>query len=120
MPLVQKSFTLTAGSTSDNLLADTNYNFVDDAVRLRFAFAVDTAGSGTADNLAQVSVNNSEYTKDGSIPALVTGQPFGVLNGAYIMNDLQTVGSQRNRLLATITNNTSGTRTYRFGCFIGG
>ena len=44
MPLVQKSFTLTAGSTSDNLLADTNYNFVDDAVRLRFAFAVDTAG----------------------------------------------------------------------------
>ena len=121
MPLVQKTFTLTAGSKSDNLLANTNYEFVDGNVRLRFGFATDTAGTtATADSIADVSVNNSEYSKDCSIPALVTGAPFAPLSNSYTMNDLQTTGAVRNRVLATVTNNTSGTRTYRFFCFIGG
>ena len=45
MPLVQKTLTLAAGATSDNLLANTNYEFVDGNVRLRIASAVDTAGT---------------------------------------------------------------------------
>ena len=44
MPLVQKTLTLAAGATSDNILANTNYEFVDGNVRLRVASAVDTAG----------------------------------------------------------------------------
>ena len=84
MPLVQKTLTLAAGATSDNILANTNYEFVDGNVRLRVASAVDTAGtSATADTFLNVSVNNAEYSKDVSVPALVTGMPFGVLNGTY-------------------------------------
>ena len=45
MPLVQKTLTLAAGATSDNILANTNYEFVDGNVRLRVASAVDTAGT---------------------------------------------------------------------------
>jgi|TARA_B100000513_G_scaffold23177_1_gene9023 hypothetical protein len=121
MPLVQKTLTLTAGSQSANILADTNYEFVDQQTRIRVASATDTAGTtATADSFLNVSVNNAEYSKDVSIPALVTGAPFGVLNGSYINNDLITTGAQRNRILVTIRNDTSGTRTYRIGIFIGG
>jgi hypothetical protein len=42
MPLVQKTLTLAAGATSDNILANTNYEFVDGNVRLRVASAVDS------------------------------------------------------------------------------
>ena len=121
MPLVQKTLTLAAGATSDNILANTNYEFVDGNVRVRVASAVDTAGtSATADTFLNVSVNNAEYSKDVSVPALVSGQPFGVLNGAYLNNDLLTTGSQRNRVLVRFTNDTSATRTIRCGVFIGG
>ena len=37
MPLVQKTLTLAAGATSDNILANTNYEFVDGNVRLRLS-----------------------------------------------------------------------------------
>lgn len=120
MPLVQKRVSLTAGSTSDNILANTNYEFIDGNVRVRTAVACDTAGTATADNLFNVSVNNAEYAKDVSIPVEVTGQPFSVLAGMYQTNDLLTTGAQRNRVLVTITNNTSGTRSYIVGVFIGG
>ena len=100
MPLVQKTLTLAAGATSDNILANTNYEFVDGNVRLRIASAVDTPGtSATVDTFLNVSVNNAEYSKDVSVPALTTGQPFGVLNGNYVNNDLLTTGAMRNRVL---------------------
>ena len=121
MPLVQKTLTLAAGATSDNILANTNYEFVDGNVRLRVASAVDTAGtSATSDTFLNVSVNNAEYSKDVSVPALVSGQPFGVLNGSYLNNDLLTTGSQRNRVLVRFTNDTGSQRTIRCGVFIGG
>jgi len=50
MPLVQKTLTLAAGATSDNILANTNYEFVDGNVRLRIASAVDTAGTSATDD----------------------------------------------------------------------
>lgn len=121
MPLVQKTLQLTAGSTSDNILANTNYEFIDGNVRVRVAAAADTAGTTeTVDNKLNVSVNNAEYSKNASIPALVSGQPFSVLSGAYNMNDLTTTGAMRNRVLVQVTNDTSATRTYRIGVFIGG
>ena len=121
MPLVQKTLTLASGATSDNILANTNYEFIDGNVRLRVSSAVDTAGTtATADTFLNVSVNNAEFSKDVSVPALTTGQPFGVLNGNYVNNDLITTGAQRNRVLVRFTNDTSGTRTIRCGVFIGG
>ena len=121
MPLVQKTLTLAAGATSDNILANTNYEFVDGNVRLRISSAVDTAGTtATADTFLNVSVNNAEFSKDVSVPALNAGQPFGVLNGSYVNNDLITTGAQRNRVLVRFTNDTAGTRTIRCGVFIGG
>ena len=118
MPLVQKSFNLAAGATSENVLANTNYEFIDGNVRLRISSAVDTAGAGPADTFLNVSVNNAEFSKDVSVPALTTGQPFGVLNGNYVNNDLITTGAQRNRLLVRFTNDTAATRTIRCGIFI--
>ena len=121
MPLVQKTLTLAAGATSDNILANTNYEFVDGNVRLRVASAVDTAGTyATAATFLNVSVNNAEASKYVSVPAVVTVQPFGVLNGSYTNNDLLTTGSQRNRVLVRFTNDTADTRTIRCGIFIGG
>jgi len=121
MPLVQKTLTLTSGATSDNILANTNYEFIDGNVRIRVASAVDSAGTtATADTFLNVSVNNAEFSKDVSVPGLVTGQPFGVLNGTYVNNDLITTGAQRNRLLVRFTNDTGATRTIRVGIFIGG
>ena len=120
MPLVQKTLTLAAGATSDNILANTNYEFIDGNVRLRVASAVDTAGTtATVDTFLNVSVNNAEFSKDVSVPAITSGQPFG-LNGSYVNNDLITTGAQRNRLLVRFTNDTAGTRTIRCGIFIGG
>ena len=55
MPLVQKTLTLAAGATSDNILANTNYEFVDGNVRLRVASAVDTAGTSATDCLLYTS-----------------------------------------------------------------
>ena len=115
MPLVQKSFNLAAGATSENVLANTNYEFIDGNVRLRISSA-----AGPADTFLNVSVNNAEFSKDVSVPALTTGQPFGVLNGNYVNNDLITTGAQRNRLLVRFTNDTAATRTIRCGIFIGG
>lgn len=121
MPLVQKTIALTAGATSDNVLANTNYEFIDGNVRIRVAAAASAAGTTEAiDNKLNVSVNNAEYSRNASIPALVTGQPFSVLAGDYNMNDLITTGAQRNRVLVQITNDTAATVTYRIGVFIGG
>ena len=36
MPLVQKTLTLAAGATSDNILANTNYEFVDGNVPVSY------------------------------------------------------------------------------------
>ena len=50
MPLVKKRLFLTAGSTSEQVLASTTYEYVDPNTVIRVAAAVDTAGtSATAD-----------------------------------------------------------------------
>ena len=119
MPLVQKTLTLAAGATSDNILANTNYEFVDGNVRLRVASAVDTAGtSATADTFLNVSVNNAEYSKDVSVPALVSGQPFGYNNVSYQMNNFITSGRVRNRLNVQFVNNSGATRTIDVAIYI--
>ena len=120
MPLVKKKLSITAGSTSDQVLAGTTYEYVDPGTRIVVAAAVDTAGTAAADTLMNFTVNNAEFSKDASVSTLVTGEAFGWNNTGYVMNDMVTTGSVRNRPVITFTNNTSGTRTVDVAVFIGG
>ena len=119
MPLVKKKLSITAGSTSDSVLNDTPYQYVDPGTRIVVAAAVDTAGTATADTTMDFTVNNAEFSKNASVSALVTGEPFG-WNGNYVMNDMVTTGQVRNRPVITFTNGTAATRTIDVAVFIGG
>jgi hypothetical protein len=121
MPLVKKRLFLTAGSTSDQVLAGTTYEYVDPNTVIRVAAAVDTAGtSATADTTMDFTVNNAEFSRNASVSALVTGEPFGASeNSSYTMNNMITTGAIRNRPIITFTNTTSGTRTVDVAVFIG-
>jgi hypothetical protein len=118
MPLVKKRLSIAAGATSDQVLAGTTYEYIDPGTRVVVAAAVDTAGSATADTVMNFNVNNSEFSKDCSVSALVTGEPFG-WRGNYQMNDMITTGQVRNRPVITFTNGTSATRTVDVAVFIG-
>ena len=121
MPLVKKRLFLTAGSTSDQVLAGTTYEYVDPNTVLRVAAAVDTAGtSATADTTMDFTVNNAEFSRNASVSKLVDGEPFSAAEGSnYVMNNMITTGAIRNRPIITFTNTTSGTRTVDVAVFIG-
>ena len=119
MPLVKKRLSIAAGATSAQVLTGTTYEYVDPGTRIVVAAAVDTVGSATADTTLNFNVNNSEFARDASVSAIVTGEPFG-WNGNYIMNDMVTQGAVRNRPVVTFTNGTSGTRVVDVAIFIGG
>ena len=119
MPLVKKKVSVAAGAVSDQILAGTTYEYVDSGTRIVVAAAVDTAGTATADTTMDFTVNNAEFSKNASVSALVTGEPFG-WNGNYVMNDMVTTGQVRNRPIITFTNGTSATRTIDVAVFIGG
>ena len=120
MPLVKKKISVTAGSTSDQVLAGTTYEYVDPGTRIVVAAAVDTAGTATADTTMDFTVNNAEFAKDASVSTLVTGQPFWWNNTGYVLNDMVTTGQVRNRPVITFKNGTSATRTIDVAVFIGG
>lgn len=120
MPLVKKKVSVTAGSTSDQILAGTTYEYVDPGTRIVVAAAVDTAGTATADTTMDFTVNNAEFAKNASVSTLVTGQPFGWNNTGYVLNDMVTTGQVRNRPVITFKNGTAGTRLIDVCVFIGG
>lgn len=117
MPLVKKRLSVAAGATSDQVLAGTTYEYVDPNTQIIVAAAVDTAGTPTADTTMNFTVNNSEFSKDASVSALVTGEPFG-WKGSYVMNDTIVTGAIRNRPVITFTNNTADTRTIDVAVFL--
>ena len=119
MPLIKKKLSIAAGATSDNVFANTTYQTVDAGTRIVVAAAVDTAGTATADTTMDFTVNNAEFSKNASVSAIVTGEPFG-WNGNYVMNDMVTTGQVRNRPVITFTNGTAATRTIDVAVFIGG
>lgn len=119
MPLVKKRLSVAAGATSDQVLSGTTYEYVDPGTRIVVAAAVDTAGTSTADTTMDFTVNNAEFSKNTSVSALVSGEPFG-WNGNYVMNDMVTTGQVRNRPVITFTNGTAATRTIDVAIFIGG
>jgi hypothetical protein len=121
MPLVKKRLFLTAGSTSDQVLAGSTYEYVDPNTVIRVAAAVDTAGtSATADTTMDFTVNNAEFSRNVSVSKLVDGEPFGASeNSNYILNNMVTTGAIRNRPIITFTNSTAATRTVDVAVFIG-
>jgi hypothetical protein len=120
MPLVKKKISITAGSTSEQVLAGTTYEYVDPGTRIVVAAAVDTAGTATADTTMDFTVNNAEFAKNASVSTLVTGEPFGWNNTGYVLNDMVTTGQVRNRPVITFKNGTAATRTVDVAVFIGG
>ena len=96
MPLVKKRLSIAAGATSDQVLAGTTYEYVDPGTRIV-----------------------AEFSRNASVSALVTGEPFG-WNGNYMLNDMVTQGAVRNRPVITFTNGTAATRVVDVAIFIGG
>ena len=120
MPLVKKKLSVTAGSTSEQVLQGTAYEYVSAGTRIIVAAAVDTAGTATADTTMDFTINNTEFSKNASVSTLVTGSAFGWNNTGYVMNDTTTTGAGRNRPVITFTNGTAATRTIDVAIFIGG
>ena len=59
MPLVKKRLSVAAGATSDQVLAGSTYEYVDQGTQIIVAAAVDTAGTAPADttvNLVKTQV----------------------------------------------------------------
>ena len=120
MPLVKKKISIAAGATSEQVLAGTTYEYVDPGTRLVVAAAVDAAGAAGADTTMDFTVSNAEFSKDVSVSTLVSGQPFGWNNTGYVLNDMVTQGSVRNRPVVTFTNGTASTKEVDVAIFIGG
>jgi hypothetical protein len=119
MPIVKKKVSVAAGATSDQILAGTTYEYVDQGTRIVVAAAVDTAGTAAADTTCDFTVNNAEFAKNASVSTLVTGQPFGWNNTGYVLSDMVTTGAVRNRPVVTFTNNTAATKQIDVAIFIG-
>ena len=64
-------------------------------------------------------VNNAEFTRAGAVSPLVSGEAFGY-RGGYVMNDMVTTATERNRPIITFTNTSGATRTIQVAVFIGG
>ena len=64
------------------------------------------------------NVNNAEFANDASVSTLVTGEPFGWNNTAYVLNNMTTQGDV-NRPILTFTNGTAATRTVDVAIFVG-
>ena len=118
MPLVKKRLTITAGSTSAQVLQGTTYEYVDPGTQLVVA-AGDATSTYSGDVTMNFVVNNAEFSKDAVVSEEVTGEAFG-WRGNYVLNDMITTGQVRNRPVITFTNNSASTATIDVAVFIGG
>ena len=125
MPLVKKEISLSAGATSDQILAGTTYEYVGPNTRLVVAACADDASAAAIGNIDATSVtmnfnvNNAEFARDASVSPMVTGEAFG-WRGNYVMNDMVTTNVERNRPIITFTNNSASARQIQVAVFIGG
>jgi len=122
MPLVKKDLQIAAGATSDQILAGTTYEYVGPGTRLVIAAGaktVDDDPSVSTDVVMNFNVNNAEFARDAALSPLVTGEAFG-WKGNYVMNDMVTTATERNRPIITFTNNSAATVDVKVAVFIGG
>lgn len=121
MPVLAQNLSLTAGSSSQNVFDNTNYQFINEGTALRIYAAVVGANDGIqgANLNYRFTINNTEFADDAIVPALVTGEPFtGVDGGGYLLNSVIATGQARNRPLCVFRNQTSGTLVCKFFIFI--
>lgn len=126
MPLVKKEFVLSAGATSEQILAGTTYEYVGPNTRIVVAAGADAddinkqiQNRDSVEVNMNFNVNNAEFARDAAVSPLVTGEAFG-WKGNYVMNDMVTTNVERNRPIITFTNNSTGDRTIQVAVFIGG
>ncbi len=122
MPLVKKDLQIAAGATSDQVLAGTTYEYVGPGTRLVVAAGASVSGddpSEASDVVMNFNVNNAEFARDAAVSPLVTGESFG-WKGNYVMNDMVTTATERNRPILTFTNNSASTVNVKVAVFIGG
>ena len=125
MPLVKKTIDLAAGATSEQILAGTTYEYVGPNTRIVVAAAADSAASTTIGNVNKsdvvmnFNVNNAEFARDAAVSGQVDGEAFG-WKGNYVMNDMITTATDRNRPILTFTNNGASDRRINVAVFIGG
>jgi hypothetical protein len=118
MPLVKKRLTITAGSTSDQVLSGTTYEYVNPGTRIVVA-AQDATGTYEAATNLNFTVNNAEFSRDALVSEKVTGEAFGWNGTGYVMNDMVTTGAVRNRPIIQFTNTGSASATIDVAVFIG-
>ena len=73
MPLVKKRLTITAGSTSEQVLSGTTYEYVNPGTRIVVA-AQDSTGTYEAATNLNFTVNNAEFSRDALVSEKVTGE----------------------------------------------
>ncbi len=118
MPLVKKRVTVNAGATSDQILSGTTYEYVNPGTNIIVA-AQDSTGTYEAATNLNFNVNNAEFARDALVSEKVTGEAFGWNNTGYVMNNMTTTGSVRNRPIITFTNTGSSAATIDVAVFIG-
>lgn len=124
MPLVKKDLVLAAGATSEQILAGTTYEYVGPGTRIVVAAAAGVGGGATNPDdemnvVMNFNVNNAEFARDADVSPVVSGEAFG-WKGNYVMNDMVTTATERNRPIITFTNVGGAPKTVRVAVFIGG
>ena len=119
MPTFGDNISLTSGSSSANLFADTAYNKVNQGTTIRLNLASVSANDGVSGaNLNQTfAVGNTVYADTVPIGALVTGQPFSD-NGAYKENEVVVTQPGSSIPSLVIKNDTSGTLVFKYKVFV--
>jgi hypothetical protein len=117
--LVKKNITISAGAVSEQILLGSPYEYVGPNTRLVVA-AAESTGTYTGNVTMDFKVNNTEFSNDVAVSEKVSGEAFGWNNTGYVLNDMTTVGAERNRPVITFTNNDAGSVDVEVAIFIGG
>ena len=119
MPTFGDNISLTSGTSSSNLFADTAYNKLNQGTTVRLNLASVSANDGVAGaNLNQTfAVGNTVYADAVPLAALVTGQPFSD-NGAYKENEVVVTQPGSSIPSLVVKNDTSGTLVFKYKVFV--
>ena len=119
MPTFGDNISLTAGSSSSNLFADTAYNKVNQGTTIRLNLASVSANNGASGaNLNQTfAVGNTVYADTVPLGALVDGQPFAD-NGAYKENEVVVTQPGSSIPSLVVKNDSAGTMVFKYKVFV--
>lgn len=119
MPTFGDNISLTSGSSSANLFADTAYNKVNQGttIRINLASVSDNNGVSGANLNQTFAVGNTVYADAVPLGKLETGQPFAD-NGAYKENEVVVTQPGSSIPSLVVKNATSGTLVFKYKVFV--